>query len=50
MNDYESCSWCLTEVPDSELVELPDGARVCPPCKREADQEAADSRLPGTTR
>lgn len=30
--DMETCSYCLTEVEDSELEELEDGARVCSEC------------------
>lgn len=30
--DLETCSWCTDEVPDEELIEQPDGARVCQSC------------------
>lgn len=33
--DLETCSWCTAEVPDSELTEQPDGARICRECKIE---------------
>jgi hypothetical protein len=32
--DTETCSWCLEEVPDAELVEQPDGARICNECQK----------------
>jgi hypothetical protein len=32
MNDMETCSWCTTEVLDSTLVEIEDGARICGEC------------------
>lgn len=33
LKDPETCSWCLEEVEDSELVQQPDGARVCRRCR-----------------
>lgn len=33
--DLETCSWCLTEVPDSSLTEQPDGARICLVCEQD---------------
>ena len=30
--DMVTCSWCTDEVPDDELVEQPDGARICDEC------------------
>lgn len=30
--DMETCSWCTTEVPDIELKETEDGARLCSEC------------------
>lgn len=30
--DMETCSWCSTEVPDDDLEETDDGARICPEC------------------
>jgi hypothetical protein len=38
MVDLETCSWCLTEVPDSTLREIADGARLCRECWREHSQ------------
>lgn len=32
MPDYETCSWCGTEVLDRTLREAHDGARLCPVC------------------
>lgn len=29
---HESCSWCTETVLDAELVEQPDGARICAEC------------------
>lgn len=37
-DDLETCSWCTTEVPDSSLTELDDGARICPSCAKELAQ------------
>lgn len=37
MGDWETCSWCSTEVLDSSLTELSDGARVCAVCAGEGD-------------
>lgn len=31
--DPETCSWCLTEVEDTDLTDLPDGARICLTCE-----------------
>lgn len=49
LGDYETCSWCTTEVLDSSLKELPaphgDGARLCPDCYRGAI-EALDTNQP----
>ena len=36
--DMETCSWCTQEVRDAELVEQPDGARICPDCAKEAEE------------
>lgn len=36
MDDLETCSWCTTEVPDSELRSIKeegDGARICKRCQ-----------------
>lgn len=38
LQDPETCSWCLTEVEDSTLVEQPDGARVCEECAPEEEE------------
>lgn len=35
--DLETCSWCTTEVPDSELHETEDGARICKSCQNLPD-------------
>lgn len=43
--DLETCSWCTTEWPDTELREAPDGARICPDCYAEADFGGYDDRL-----
>lgn len=32
MPENETCSWCTTEVPDEELIEISDGARICTEC------------------
>ena len=32
MNEYETCSWCTDEVPDADLTEISDGARLCCIC------------------
>ena len=34
MEDMETCSWCVDEVPDKTLKEHADGARVCRECQR----------------
>lgn len=33
--ELETCSWCVEEVPDSQLRETPDsqGARLCRDCR-----------------
>lgn len=41
LTDPESCSWCGREVEDSDLIEQPDGARVCDECDEEAKIERA---------
>jgi hypothetical protein len=30
--DPETCSWCTTEVEDTDLHMVRDGARICPRC------------------
>lgn len=45
--DYETCSWCTTEVPDSTLREQHDGARICRDCVEDA---VAGRPLGGGTR
>lgn len=33
---HETCSWCSEVWPDRRLREQPDGARICPTCRKEA--------------
>lgn len=39
MDDKETCSWCTDEVLDSSLVEIQDGARICPQCVKDFWEE-----------
>lgn len=33
--DWETCSWCTTEVLDAQLRPAKDGARICPDCRKD---------------
>ena len=45
MIDPETCSWCTTEVEDSTLRQIPDGARLCRACH--ADYRANPAQIEG---
>lgn len=47
--DFETCSWCTTEVLDEYLTEIADGARICPECVRDA-QEMTEAKIGGGAR
>lgn len=44
--DLETCSWCPEEVPDAELVDADDGARICRDCANLFPDRVADATFP----
>jgi len=48
-NPMETCSWCTAEVLDSSLVEVADGARICPECRAEEAEVCPEHGLQAIT-